>query len=102
MSRLKVIYLIGITYVNDSLNQQIRQESETKVYADLGSVTRAEFSSARLNDLNPDCMVKIWSFEYSGEEYVEMDSVRYHVYRTYRSSGDKIELYLERMPSHGD
>ena len=38
----------------------------------------------------------MYSFEYSGEEEVEYNNVRYAVYRTYQVNQDLMELYLEQ------
>lgn len=101
MDRERVISLISITTTSDTIGQQIATETSTDVFAKLRSVSMSEWSQASQLGLSASYQAVMWSEEYSGEEYVDIDSKRYHVYRTY-DTGDRMELYLEEMVGHGN
>lgn len=94
---LRKIKLITVTEDIDEIGQVAYLEESKEVFATVTSATRNEWTSAGKLDINPDYRVVIYSFEYSGQTIVEMDSVRYSVYRTYEVSRDRIELYLEKQ-----
>lgn len=90
-----VIDLIKETITIDDIGQEIKTETVTQVFADVRSVTQAEFYRAGDLDLKPSLSFTIFFADYDNEKIVEYQNVRYSVYRTYRSN-DNLELYVER------
>ena len=66
------------------------------VFAQVDSVTRAEFFEAGRNGLNPEYVFRVFFGDYDGERIVEYKGKRYGVYRTYHGRNDMMELYAER------
>lgn len=95
----RVIELVGVTVQYDFIGQPVATETTTEVIALMRSVSMTEWTNAGQLGLSAEYEATIWANEYSGEEYVNVDDVRYRIYRTYET-GDKIELYLERMVGH--
>lgn len=90
------VYLISATYETDDLKQHIPVEKRRKVIGCIGSISAAEFFEAGRSGLKPQLRVSVFAPDYAGEEVVELNGVRYGVYRTYLASADTMELYLER------
>ena len=93
-----VAYLIQKIYKKDTIGQRI-PESETRmeIFVTVESVSRREWSDAGKNGLNPEIKIVTAAINYSGENEMEYNGVRYSVYRTYHPTDtDRIELYLER------
>lgn len=91
------IDLIAVTTEKDSINQIVEKTRVTKtVFAEVGSVSQTEFMDGGRIGLTPSLKVKIYDFEYNGEEIVRYAGRLYSVYRTYLvENSDRIELYLE-------
>lgn len=91
-----VAVFISETYEQDEIGQMIPAETSEDVYVEVCSITRSEWATASRDGLNPVVMLKTERVNYSGERIVELDGVRYGVYRTYAPpDSDEIELYLE-------
>lgn len=97
--RERLICLVSQTVVYDSIGQAVPTETLRKVFARVRSVSLNEWSQASQLGLSASYEAIVWDHEYHGEEFVEIEDRRYHVYRTY-STGDRIELYLEEMVGH--
>ena len=65
-------------------------------FCNITGVSAAEFFEAGRAGIRPEYRVTVFAFDYNGESIVELEGVRYGVYRTYLESGEDIELYLER------
>lgn len=73
------------------------QEDTSDVWAQITSISRDEFYQAGQRNLKPEIRAIVWVSEYEGQDTVDIDGVRYGVYRTYRQDySDEIELYLEK------
>lgn len=95
-----LIYLVGQTWTQNDFGGQVPAETLTPVWAHLQSVTRAEWSEAGQNGLQPQLVAITPRVNYSGQEIVQIgtgeDARRYGIYRTYFGpDSDLIELYLE-------
>lgn len=67
-----------------------------EVYAQVNSVTRAEFAAAGQAGFRPDYQIIINQAEYDQEPVCEYDGKRYAIYRTYMvPGGDYMELYVQ-------
>lgn len=95
----RMISLVSTYYTEDDIGQNVSVEQAVNVLCRLRSVSMTEWSQASQLGLSASYQAVMWAAEYHGEEYVDIDSKRYHVYRTY-DSGDRVELYLEEMTGH--
>ena len=96
MDRSTPIKLIARSYTTDSYGVLQPTKTERTVYANITSVTGAEWFEGGRNGLNPELRAIMFSPDYEGEEVVEYNGVQYSVYRTYQARTDVLELYLER------
>lgn len=79
----------------DPHGNAVYTETKTLVYAEDISIRQTEFFQAAAVGFKPERCLKIYSFEYHGEQLCELDGERYNIYRTYLAQGsDRIELYL--------
>ena len=95
MDRSNVIDLIAHTYQIDEIGQRIPIESSNRVYCNIRSVSRQEWKDAGEMGLKPSLVATMFKGDYNGEPEAEYDSKRYGIYRTYFTTNDMIELYLE-------
>lgn len=96
MDRSETISLVGEEKYQDKYGVwQIVQE-EHEVFAQVNSVTRAEFFEAGRNGLNPEYMFTVFFGDYNGERTVKYNGNTYGIYRTYQGRDDTVELYAER------
>lgn len=90
-----IVYLIRETWTQNSFGGQVPAEAKTAVWANIQSVTRAEWSEAGQAGLQPQMVAVTPLVNYHGEQIVELQNgKRLFVYRTYVRD-DEIELYLE-------
>ena len=92
-----VITLITKTRQTDAYGRQTATETKRDVFAQIDSVSRAEFFEAGQNGLNPEYRFTVFSGEWDGEREAEYNGVRYSIYRTYRPSAyvrhDNVKTY---------
>ena len=91
-----IAYLIDYTVTLNDYKQEIKTETRTQIFAKKESVSRAEFYNGGKSGLQPEFRLTTAIIDYNGELEVELDGVRYGVYRTYNVSQDYIELYCEK------
>lgn len=92
-----VIYLVSQTYAKDQYGVRRSTENRREVFAQVRSVTRAEFFDGGRNGLNPQFSFVVFKGDYCGETVVEYNNMPYSVYRTYSpENSDYMELYVER------
>lgn len=96
MDRTSVIYLINETYSEDQYGVLQPTPTRRKVYANITSVSASEWYEGGRSGLNPEYRLRMFKYDYNGEEIVEYNGKRYAIYRRYEERGDIIELYLER------
>lgn len=99
LNKRRVLQLVSVTQAQDEIGQIVNVETLTDVIARIDSVSLSEITEAAQIGLQAEFRAVIWADEYSGEEYVLIDSSRYHVYRTY-DTGRFVELYLEKALGH--
>lgn len=88
--------LISYTESKDKYGMPVKVSSETEIFCKVDSISRAEFNVASQNGLQPQWKFVIRAKEYSGEKVVEFEGKKFSVYRTYQSSLDDMELYVEQ------
>lgn len=102
MDNLKKVKLIKRAQLVDSLGEVTYSETSREVYGSVTSSSQSEWFTAHRDDINSVAQLVIYSFEYQGETVVEMDGERLSVYRTFKRSIDKLELYLEKKAGTED
>lgn len=95
MDRSTPITLVAVAYATDLIGQRVETESTRTVYCNLRSVTRQEWKNAGEMGLKPSYTATMFTYDYEGEQIVQIGEKRYGVYRTYLTTNDQIELYLE-------
>lgn len=91
-----IAYLIGYTVTLNDYKQEVTTETQSQIFAKKKSVSRTEFYNGGKAGLQPKFRLKTAVIDYNGELVVELDGVRYGIYRTYNVSEDYIELYCEK------
>ena len=66
------------------------------VFAQVDSVTRAEFFEGGRNGLNPEFKFTMFYGDYNRETELIYNGESYAIYRTFKGRTDTIELYAER------
>ena len=94
MDNTRIITLIGTAYTQNASGQHIPAETRRDIFCNLTSVSASEFFAAGEEGLRKEYRAIVFALEYNGEQLAELDGKRYSIYRTYRSSGDRLELYL--------
>lgn len=96
MDRSTPVWLVAKSYTEDQYG--VLQPTPTKrlVYANVTSVTGAEWFEGGRNGINPEYRIRMFAPDYQGEEVVEISGRQYAVYRTYQARTDVIELYVEK------
>lgn len=97
MDRSCVITLVAETYTTDTLGQKIPTETTRDVFANVQSISRAEWVAAGNQGLKPEWQFTMFAPDYEGEKIVIFNYKRYAVYRTYIRQDENIELYVEEQ-----
>ena len=91
--------LIAVTY-SGNLGTMTRNEEETGIFCQIGSVNRTEYYAAYNSGFKPEYRVTTDPVNDSGQGIVDLDlaegTVRCDIYRTYRKSMDVLELWCVR------
>lgn len=99
MDRSVAFYLVTDAYAADSIGQMVPTQTRRLVYGRIGSITRAEWSAAGELGIKPEFTLTMFGPDYKGEKTVQMvvngETQTFGVYRTYQSTNDDLELYLE-------
>lgn len=96
MDRSDTIHLIREVYAPDEAGVERPVRESREVYAQVDSVTRAEFFDAGRSGLNPEFRFTMFAGDYAGETMVKYAGKTYAVYRTFLGRNDTIELYVQR------
>ena len=96
MDRSTPIYLVRETRAQNGFGEWISTEERRRVFANVSSVSASEYFNASQIGLNPEIRFTMFAPDYDGELIVECMGYRYSVYRIYRATTDKMELYSQR------
>lgn len=96
MDRSDTIKLISETITVNSYGVEVTNRTYREVFAQVDSITRAEFFDAGRSGLNPEFKFTVFAGDYAGETLVEYAGKAYAVYRTYLGRNDNLELYVQR------
>ena len=91
-----IAFLIGYTVTLNDYKQEVKTETRSQIFAKKESVSRSEFYNGGKAALQPEFKLTTAIIDYNGELEVELDGVRYGIYRTYNVNQDYIELYCEK------
>lgn len=91
-----VIQLISASFAKDAYGVSQPTETSRQVFAQVDSVTRAEFYQGGRSGLNPELVFTVFAADYQGEAICSYAGSRYGIYRTFHKGGDYMELYAER------
>jgi len=96
--------LISKQSVVNQIGDPVTTETRTDILCDVRSITRSEHYAAAAHDLRPEIAFIVNVYDYSGQQEVEFEGVRYSVDRTYRAKEsdhhyeiDDLELVCSRM-----
>lgn len=96
MDRSTPITLLAATKTQNAVGVWEESYTPRTVFAQVDSVTRAEFFDGGRNGLNPEYRFTLFFGDYAGERVLEYNGETYAIYRTYHARTDIIELYTER------
>lgn len=92
-----VVTLIGETFTQNSIGEQIPVELTRQVYCRIQSVSGEEWDRAARNDRQAVFRIVMPAINYEDERVLVYAGARYSIYRVYRpADGDEIELYVEQ------
>lgn len=91
-----MITLISSTKEQDDFGVWRLIRTEHDVFAQVDSVTRAEFFEGGRNGLNPEFKFTMFAGDYNRETELIYNGDRYSIYRSYHGRNDRVELYAER------
>ena len=96
----EVIYLITVSTTNNTLGNAIDTDTKKTVYADETGVKSSEFYQALATGLKPEKSFVIRSIDYANEQYLEHNSKRYRIIRTYNKDGEMLEIVCTSVVGH--
>lgn len=106
---IKLIDLNGTILDEDGNDRPNRSERE--VFARRRSIGAKEFFEAGQQKLKPAFVLIVFTYDYQGEELVEVDGKEYTIYRSYALDdpdrgapypvGERVELYCEERVNNG-
>lgn len=96
MDRSCVIQLVRERRTKDEYGVDHTERTARNVFAQVDSVTRAEFFEGGRNGLNPEMVFRVFFGDYNDERELVYEGMNYGIYRVYKSRNDTVELYAER------
>lgn len=100
MNQAEKISLISKEYTINSIGVPIAVETKKDVFAIVSSIGQTEFYQAGLIGLKPEAVYYVKSWEYSGQEEIEVKGERLDIYRTYVRADGRTELYVRKDKGH--
>ena len=91
-----MITLIGATRTQNDYGVWELTKTVRDVFAQVDSVTRAEFFEGGRNGLNQEYKFTMFAGDYNRETELIYDGEPYAIYRSYHGRNDTVELYAER------
>lgn len=86
---------------SDKLGKTTTSYTHSEVFVTVSSIGMTETFEARQKGLKPQLKLTMCSFDYNGEQLIEIDNIIYSIYRTYMVDTDNIELYLSERIGNG-
>lgn len=94
MNYAEKIALVSIEYTQDDLGEWTETRTDTEIFGWVESVSMSEFYQAGMQGFKPEFKITVWMQEYNGQELVEYSGKLYTIYRSYRRSDGRVELYV--------
>lgn len=102
MNQIVKISLITKSYTMNDIGVPVPTESKTDVFAQVYSVSQAEFFNAGKEGLKPAAVYAVRMMEYDGQDEIEVNKERFVIYRTFMRSDGRIELYVNKRKTKDD
>lgn len=96
MEYTEIIYLLSKVYSQDTVGNQTFVIVEKMVYAKKNNVSTKEFYSAVEVGITPTYEFQIRKTNYSGQDEIKFNNIKYHVIRTIDKSITDIVLVVEK------
>lgn len=96
MDRSTVISIVKNELLQDEFGVWREYPERRDVFAQVDSVTRAEFFEGGRNGLNPEYRFSMFFGDYEGEDTLIYNGQPYAIYRVFNGRTDTVELYAER------
>lgn len=96
VNKIIEVNLISATVTYDTMGVPTTTEVKTSRIGNYRSISAQEFYRAGMMGLKPDFIVDLWASEYSGEVRLEVNNVRYIIYRSYFTDSGRVELYCQK------
>ena len=92
----KEVTLIKRTYTKNNIGSFVESATTRNVVGNIASVSGQEFSNAGELGIKAELIVKVWQTEYQQEDRLQVDGIKYLVYRTYADKNGRVELYCQK------
>jgi hypothetical protein len=98
-----IAHLIQTETVQNAMHRPEKRDGPPrKIFCNKKSVRQSEFYQALAGGMKPEIMLEIRPCDFRGEEFLELQGVRYHIDRTYTRNDEVMELTLSRqVVGHG-
>lgn len=92
-----VIALLTITETVNDIGDLVETVAKKEVFAQIRSVGMKESYEALAVGLKPELTFALADYyDYDDQEFIEYNSVRYRVQRTYRKASNELEIVVTR------
>ena len=92
-----VITLLTITEATNNIGDLVETITKKEVFAQVRSIGMKESYEALAVGLKPELTFVLADYyDYDDQEFIEYNSVRYRVLRTYRKASNEIEIVVTR------
>lgn len=88
------ITLVSVTYQLDTYGQSVATETTSDIQGMIGSISATEDERAGQKGFKAEKEAVVWAFEFADQEIAEVNGKRYQIYRYYKRSDGRVELYL--------
>lgn len=93
-----VITLLTITETPNAIGDLVESVTRKDVFAQVKSIGMRETYEAKAAGLKPELTFLIADYyDYGNQEYIEYETVRYNVVRTYRRDSNELEIVVARV-----
>lgn len=98
----QVIYLVSVTHSVNEYGDLVPTRTERPVFADVRSITRAEFYQAEAVGMKPEVKFVLADYlDYQKEDFVKYTDVWgateiYKVLRTYKTDSNQLEIVAKK------
>lgn len=96
MDRSEPITLVAVSRAKDSTGVFRKTATRRVIFAQVDSITRAEFFEAGRAGFSPELKFTVFFADYQGESVAEYNGRKYGIYRTFLARNDRLELYAEQ------